>query len=134
MGFEDFFRISVHAVITDAEDRVLLLRANYGNRSWGLPGGALEPGETVHEALHRECAEELGCAVEPLYLSGIYHHSAINAHALIFRCEMIGSGGITLSDEHLEWAFTPLDALSTVQRVRVDDCLRYSGEVLSRRF
>jgi len=55
MAFEDRFRLSSHAVITNELGQVLLLKANYGNFAWGLPGGALEPGETIHEALLREC-------------------------------------------------------------------------------
>jgi len=42
------FRLSSHAVITNSADEVLLLKANYGDGSWGLPGGALEPSETIH--------------------------------------------------------------------------------------
>jgi hypothetical protein len=45
MAFEDLFRMSVHAVIGN-EAGVLLLRATYAKRVWGLPGGALEPGES----------------------------------------------------------------------------------------
>ncbi len=48
MAFEDTFRLSSHAVITNSADEVLLLKANYGDGSWGLPGGALEPSETIH--------------------------------------------------------------------------------------
>lgn len=32
---------------------------------WEFPGGKREPGETDHEALIRECAEELGIRIEP---------------------------------------------------------------------
>jgi len=32
--------------------------------SWGLPGGKIEPGETLVEAVHRECKEELGFVPE----------------------------------------------------------------------
>ena len=63
MGFDDRYRLSAHAVITDETGRVLLLRATYGDRRWGLPGGAVDPGETLHETVVRECKEELGCDV-----------------------------------------------------------------------
>ena len=54
MTLDDKFRLSSHAVILNPDGQVLLLKADYGAKSWGLPGGALEPGETIHEALLRE--------------------------------------------------------------------------------
>lgn len=133
MGFEDLFRLSVHAVIGD-ERGILLLRASYGHREWGLPGGALEPGETVHEALFRECREELGCDMRLGHLTGIYHHAAVNSHAILFRCELAQNASICLSDEHIEWRYMPLNELGEVQRLRVRDALEFSGHVRSRRF
>jgi 8-oxo-dGTP diphosphatase len=69
MSFQDTYRLSVHAVITNDEQQVLQIRATYDGGQWGLPGGSLEPGETVHKALVRECMEELGCEVEACYLN-----------------------------------------------------------------
>jgi ADP-ribose pyrophosphatase YjhB (NUDIX family) len=103
MGFEDWFRLSVHAVITDEHGRVLLMQATYGDRAWGLPGGALDPGETIHDALRRECLEELGLDVEPLYLSGVYHHAQVHSHAFIFRARLPPGQQPTLSGEHSAW-------------------------------
>jgi 8-oxo-dGTP diphosphatase len=59
------------AVIFDASRRVLLIRRGDG-RGWSLPGGLMEPGETVVECLVREVREETGLDVEPLRLVGVY--------------------------------------------------------------
>ncbi|WP_316674829.1 NUDIX domain-containing protein [uncultured Tolumonas sp.] len=84
MAFDDKFRLSSHAVILNSVGEVLLLKADYGAKSWGLPSGALEPGETIHEALLRECREELGSDVLINYLSGVYFHSAYNYRRSFF--------------------------------------------------
>lgn len=60
------------AVILDDEGRVLLIKENYGKRRYGLPGGALEPGETPEDAVVREAREETSAQVEIDHLIGIY--------------------------------------------------------------
>ncbi len=134
MGFEDWFRLSAHAVITDDESRVLLLRATYADLAWGLPGGALDHDETVPAALRRECLEELGLAVEILYLSGIYYHAGPRSHAFIFRCALPSDATIRLSEEHDAWRYVPVAELPPVQRQRVEECLGYDGELRSACF
>lgn len=126
--------MSVHAVITDAEGRVLQLKATYGSRDWGLPGGNLDRGETIHEALRRECLEELGCEIEIRELTGIYYHARFNSQALIFRCELARDARIRLSREHSEARYFALEELSPVQRKRVEDCLGFDGQVRSAAF
>ena len=46
-------------------DRILLLRKEGGGRAerFALPGGAQDPGESLTDALNRECIEEIGTAV-----------------------------------------------------------------------
>ena len=134
MGFEDTYRLSAHAVITNEVGEVLQLRATYADQNWGLPGGALDAGETVHEALLRECREELGRDVRIEYLSGIYYHRVYNSHVFIFRAHFTDSREIALSDEHSELAYFPLSELSPVQRQRVNDCLHFDGRVRSAKF
>jgi 8-oxo-dGTP diphosphatase len=47
------------------EDRLLLIRRGHGPAagSWSVPGGRVELGETLHEAIVREVVEETGLHV-----------------------------------------------------------------------
>lgn len=134
MAFQDFYRLSSHAVILNEKNEVLLLKATYADCAWGLPGGGLDMGETIHEALIRESREELGCEIQIDYLSGVYFHSTVTSHAFIFRCHLLENQSIRLSFEHSEFRWFSLNYLSDVQRVRVEDCLNYNGTVLSKVF
>ncbi len=57
-------------------DRGRVLMAQRGRQPlmgfWSLPGGALELGETLHQAVVREVREETGLDVEPLGLFEIF--------------------------------------------------------------
>ena len=56
-------RPAARVLLIDAQDRVLLLRANVGEGDvWITPGGALEPGESAEQAALRELREETGVA------------------------------------------------------------------------
>lgn len=134
MAFEDTFRLSVHAAIFDQDQKVLQLKQTYGNLSWGLPGGAIEPGETIHETLLRECREELGIEIEISNLTGVYYHKHFNSHVFIFRCQLPHNPELTLSSEHSEFRYFSLEELSAVQRRRIEDCLSFDGFVKSAKF
>jgi 8-oxo-dGTP diphosphatase len=134
MAYNDFFRLSSHAIITNPEGKVLLLKATYCEKQWGLPGGALEPEETIHEALIRECQEELGLDVKVCYMSGMYFHKAYNSHTCIFKCEIPENSKIILSSEHSEYKYFSLDEMSSNHRHRVLDCLHFDGKVKSSKF
>ena len=134
MGFNDFFRFSVHAVITNSEGRVLLLKQTYGDKRWGLPGGGVEPGETVHQAIRRECYEELGLNIIISAFTGLYYHKSFNSQVGIFKCELPDGVEVCLSSEHSEYSWFDMSDLSDVQRLRVKDALEFNGQVMSRAF
>lgn len=134
MGFNDLYRFSVHTVILDEEERVLLVKRTYGDKRWGLPGGGVEPGETIHEAIIRECKEELGIDVIVDALTGFYYHKGFNSQVGIFRCYLPEKAEIRLSSEHSEYKWFQLSELGDVQRLRVQDSMNYNGKVVSRTF
>jgi ADP-ribose pyrophosphatase YjhB (NUDIX family) len=70
--------LGVRAVVLDNENRVFLVKHSYVS-GWHLPGGGVETGETLHEALQRELAEEgrIELVGEPT-LHGIYLNSHVS--------------------------------------------------------
>jgi TDG/mug DNA glycosylase family protein len=55
-------RPAVRALLVDEHDRVLLLRweRKFGSTFWITPGGGVETGESIEQALRRELREEAG--------------------------------------------------------------------------
>ena len=67
----DTVRPGVCAVIFDDQGKVLLERRS-DNGFWGLPGGGVDIGESVEQAVKREVLEETGLQVTVKRLVGIY--------------------------------------------------------------
>lgn len=58
-------------IVLDSPRHVLLLqRADTGG--WGLPGGFMEPGESLEETARREVREEVGLELEELTLLSVF--------------------------------------------------------------
>ena len=65
--------VGVGGIIIE-EDRVVLVKRGHPPLAgeWSIPGGVLEVGETLREAVVREVMEETGLEVEPSVLLGVY--------------------------------------------------------------
>jgi ADP-ribose pyrophosphatase YjhB (NUDIX family) len=60
------------ACITNKEGQILLQKRSKEVEAWGLPGGAVEIGESIEEAMLREVKEETGLDVIVEHLIGVY--------------------------------------------------------------
>jgi len=54
---------TVGALIIGPDDRLLLIRSDRWKSEWVIPGGHIELGERMEEALRREAKEETGLDV-----------------------------------------------------------------------
>ena len=135
-------RPGVCAVTFNAAGEVLLEKRS-DNGFWGLPGGAVEIGESVQDAVVREVREETGLHVTITRLVGIY--SDPNFHTIsrypdgnvvhwvtvCFECER-RSGELAISEESTDIGYFPADSLPEqtllAHRMRIQHTLARRAE------
>ncbi|MDQ3930210.1 MAG: NUDIX domain-containing protein [Chloroflexota bacterium] len=87
--FNAKFTVGVIALIQDEAGRVLLFKHTYrGNKPWGLPGGSLQPGESLEGCLARELREETGMEIVVDRLLSAAAHPARRRVDTIFSCRL----------------------------------------------
>jgi 8-oxo-dGTP diphosphatase len=109
------------AIIRDG--RVLVVRRARApaNGVFSLPGGVVETGETLHEAVAREVLEETGLTIEPVALAGFREtivrdkDDRVERHFVIlpFTARWI-AGEPVLNEELSEWRWVDQDELATL--------------------
>lgn len=90
MGKRPIILTTAGAIVLDKENRVLMQHRG-DNDLWGLPGGAVELGETVEETAIREVLEETGLNISNLNFFNIYsgegqHYIYPNGDEVYFIC------------------------------------------------
>jgi 8-oxo-dGTP diphosphatase len=138
-------RPGVAVVLRNAAGRILLHRRRVGG-GWAPPSGAVEPGEDIVAALHREILEETALSATVESVVGVYSDPAymivaypdgrvVHFVTTLFRCRVSG-GTLAGNDEGLDWGwFAPEalpDDLTAYARVWLGDALGGSGQVVVR--
>jgi ADP-ribose pyrophosphatase YjhB (NUDIX family) len=104
-------RVRVTGVVIE-DGRILLLNQDTGTgRAWSLPGGKLEAGETLAEALVREMREETGLDVEPGRLLYVCDHVPAEVVHITFEARRAGG---TLGDIEAGADTTPIRGMEFV--------------------
>lgn len=139
-------RLGCSAVLLDQSGTNVLLTRRTDNGAWCLPGGSIDPGETVAEACEREVREETGLEVRVARLTGVYSNrdrlvvypdgNRVQVVALNFLVEYRG-GEPRPSRETSEVRFWPIDQavqmdLFDGHAERIRDALSDNHEVCIR--
>jgi ADP-ribose pyrophosphatase YjhB (NUDIX family) len=132
---------AVSAIVTDAKGGILLILRT-DNGYWSIPGGGLNPGESVAQAAAREVKEETGIDCEVTGLVGIYsdpnHVAAYDdgevrqEFSICFTTHMTG-GSLATSNESALVEFVTPDAIPDLRmhpsiRLRVQHYLEKRQE------
>ncbi|HET7580253.1 MAG TPA: NUDIX domain-containing protein [Bacillales bacterium] len=99
--------VAVGGCITNEAGEVLLVKTYWRDDTWELPGGQVEEGETLDEAVKREIEEESGIIVELEGVCAVNQNVTRGVVSVQFRGKAIG-GSLRTSDETKEVAFVKL--------------------------
>jgi 8-oxo-dGTP pyrophosphatase MutT (NUDIX family) len=100
--------VGVWFYATDTQRYLYLLRNDSRHPgTWGLPGGKIDSGETLLEAMHRECEEELGFMPEYVRLVPLEKFTSSDGRFAYhtFFCSVSQEFRPRLNDEHIGWAW-----------------------------
>ena len=110
----DYIGVGVGAIILNAQGRLFLARrgpkAKNEQRLWEFPGGSVEFGETLAEALQREMYEEYGIKISVGALIDVVDHILQEEHqhwvSPTFICQIISGEPYICEPEkcmEIEW-------------------------------
>ena len=100
-------------LVVDTQNRLLMMRRS-DTGSWGVPGGATEPGERVEDAAKRETFEETNLEIGEMSLVGVfsgpefyfkYPNGDEVYNVTIVYLSRDWHGDVKLNDEHTEWGW-----------------------------
>ncbi len=119
IGHAPILMVGAAILVVDNEDRLLLLKRSDSN-CWGLPGGAMEPGEAVESAAKRETREEAGLEVGEMSLFGVFsgpelYYKYPNGdevyNVTIVYLSRDWRGEVALNEEHTQWDWFAVDEI-----------------------
>jgi len=108
---------SAKMFLRNGDGRVLvMLRSETSKRFkliWDLPGGKVDPRESLEEALRRELSEEAGLACGELTELGkrTFDIEGTPCIETLYSAKLIGPPDVHLSDEHVEHRWITIESL-----------------------
>lgn len=128
-------KVVVGALIMNKKKEILLVKSNKWNGLYYIPGGHVEEGERIKDALKREITEEVGLKIKILKFIGVQegifsplYYKRKHFVFLDYFCQAVGSEKVKPDNREVEefvWA-SPQKAL----RMKIDPYTRKSIKIL----
>lgn len=114
--------VAITALIKQG-DRVLVIKRNQNEVAypgkWAFPGGKVERGETVSEALFREVKEEVGLDVEEHSMLYDFTFVRPDGHNVVGLCFLVGvvDNSVSLHNDFDEFRWVTAQELSSLDHI-----------------
>ncbi|EOP30696.1 MULTISPECIES: NUDIX hydrolase [Bacillus] len=95
--------VAVAGYLTNEKNEVLLTKVHWRADTWEMPGGQVEEGEALDQAVCREIKEETGLSVKPIGITGVYYNAFMHILAVVFKVAYV-SGDIKIQPEEIQEA------------------------------
>jgi len=110
--------VSVSAYITNEKGEVLLVKNHHRSDTYEMPGGQVEEGESLHEAICREVMEETGVEVKLYGITGIYQSLTSRIFCIVFRGGYVSGTPRPAEGETQDVLFTRVDQENVDQWIK----------------
>ena len=113
IGHRPILMVGAVVLVVDRQNHLLLMRRS-DTGTWGVPGGATEPGERVEEAAKRETFEETNLEIGEMSLFGVFSGPELYFkypngdevyNVTIVYLSRDWHGKLKLNEEHTEWGW-----------------------------
>jgi ADP-ribose pyrophosphatase YjhB (NUDIX family) len=120
IGTMPVIMVGATVLILNAKRQLLMMRRT-DNTCWGVPGGAMEPGETVEETARRETREETGLEIKSMQLFNVFsgpelyycypNGAEVYNVSVVYVTQDVSGPAVLDPAEHTEMGYFPLEAL-----------------------
>lgn len=146
IGRQGQIRLGCSATLFNQDQDKILLTRRSDNGLWCLPGGGIDPGESIEETCVREVLEETGLRVAVKKLIGIYSSpdwlveypdgNRVQIVAVNFAVELI-DGQAAPTQEVTEMGYFNQQEIESLDllinhRQRIQDAFTYNGDAFIR--
>ena len=97
----------IKALNENGDSIIFATQRGYGDfkGGWEFPGGKVEKGEMMRQALSRECMEELGIEIETgsIFIEVVHAYPDITVHLTLFNAQIISGEPQLLEHNDIRW-------------------------------